>query len=245
MCRDIELLLGNKVFGADFGVSEAASPRKAVGTLGPAKVEVKLGFIESFLTDEPASVVALPANEYFDDDCIKNTTSALGAYVGRAYGSSLDAFIGEVRLQLQDAASQRVPRKEGRIEDSYGIGHGLFVGSLSPSHKVILVSATTERIGIGLRAEPHFLYAAIQGIFETMNDNNLKSVVLPVMGSDHGVMPLRLALLFNLLALRSLLKDDVGRRIRRVQIVVFQGAGEEVSGAMLHDLLAFVAELRG
>jgi hypothetical protein len=105
---------------------------------------------------------------------------------------------------------------------------------------MILVSATTERTGIGLRAEPHFLYAAIQGVVETMNASRLDSLVVPVLGSGHGGMPLVVALLFNLLAVRSCLTDDIGRHIREVRIVVFEGAAADLTQAAVQDVAARV-----
>src|SRR5947208_2666335 len=92
--------------------------------------------------------------------------------------------------------TRRVRRAERRIDDSYGIGRAIFLNELAPTHRIILVAATTERTGIGLRAEPHFLYAAWQGVVEMMNARRLNSLVIPVLGSGHGGMPLVVALLF-------------------------------------------------
>jgi hypothetical protein len=237
MSRDLELLLGGQVI-ADPPSDPLTVPTHAISRIGPATVELRFGRIEDVSTDEAGSVVALPANEYFDDECIRDGNSSLGAFVQHAFGSRLDEFLREVRAQLVGLPSQRVPRAERRIDDSYGIGQTVFVNGLSPSHKVIVVSATTERVGIGLRAEPHFLYASIQGIMETMNAYRLTSLSMPVFGSGHGGMPLSVALLFNVLALRSTLLDDVGRHIRRVQVVVFRDAIQGASGGILQAVLS-------
>lgn len=175
------------------------------------------------------------------DECIEDTNSSLGAFVQHAFGSRLDEFLREVRAQLVGLPSQRVPRAERRIDDSYGIGQAVFIGGISPSHKVILVSATTERVGIGLRAEPHFLYASIQGIVEMMNAHGLTSLSMPVFGSGHRGMPLSVGLLFNVLAWRSVLLDDVGRHVRRVQLVVFRDAIHGGSGSILQAVLSRIA----
>jgi hypothetical protein len=53
-------------------------------------------------------------------------------------------------------------------------------------------------------------------------------------------MPLVVALLFNLLAVRSCLTDDVGRHIRQVRIVVFEGAPANLTQSAVQDIAARV-----
>ncbi len=241
MSRDLEWLLGGDIFGGGVAGAAASGLEQVSGRIGKATVELVFGRIQDCRNDRTDSVIALPANEYFDDECITDTNSSLGAFVQDVFGPELDEFLDHVRAELDDLPSQRVSRAERRTDDSYGIGQAIFLSKLPPDRQVILVSATTERVGIGLRAEPHFLYAAMQGIFETMNANRLTSVSMPVLGSGHGGMPLTVALLFNLLALRSILGNDLGLHIRHVRVVVFKGAATEVSGATLQDLISRVA----
>lgn len=183
-------------------------------------------------------MIALPANEYFDDECVTDVNSSLGAFVQHHFDENIEEFFRHLHAELVDLPSQRVPRAERRIEDSYGIGQAIFLGKLLPVHRVILVSATTERTGIGLRAEPHFLYAAMQGIIETMNAYRLNSLTIPVLGSGHGGMPLIVALLFNLLALRSILGEDIGRHIREVRIVIFERAAAGITDTVLQEVVS-------
>jgi len=185
-------------------------------------------------------VIALPANEYFDDECISDTRSSLGAFVQQHFKDSIDDFIRQVREELIDIPSQRVSRAKRRVDESYGIGKAVFL-SLLPDFRLILVSATTERTGIGLRAEPHFLYPALEGVAETMNERRLNSLIMPVFGSGHGGMPLHIALLFNLLAVRSILTEDLGRHMRKVRIVVFAGDAARVTPATMNNIVAHVA----
>lgn len=238
MSRDLESLLGGPPVDADAGA--AAGPVHFTTRIEQATVHVEVGRIEEYASDDARTVVALPANEYFDDECVNDVNSALGAYVDRHFKDTLPAFLNEIHAALRGLPSERVPRAERRIDDSYGIGQAIYVRRLAGSHRVILVSATTERTGIGLRAEPHFLYAAMQGVVETMNANRLDSVVVPVLGSGHGGMPIVVALLFNLLAVWSCLTDDVGRHIRQVRIVVFEGAAANLTQSAVEDVAARV-----
>jgi O-acetyl-ADP-ribose deacetylase (regulator of RNase III) len=102
------------------------------------------------------------------------------------------------------------------------------------------VSATTERTGIGLRAEPHFLYAALEGIIEVMNQRRLNSLTIPVLGSGHGGMPLSIAILFNILAVRSITADALGAHLRNVRIVVFDGDADDLADTTMHDIISHV-----
>jgi O-acetyl-ADP-ribose deacetylase (regulator of RNase III) len=184
-------------------------------------------------------VVALPANEYFDDECITDTNSSLGAFIQHCFPER--QLVRRVRSALADVPSQRVSRAERRIGESYGIGKAILLDHLRPDHNVLLVSATTERTGVGLRAEPHFLYAALEGVVEVMNENRLTSLTMPVLGSGHGGMPLPIAILFNLLAVRSILSDDIGRKLREVRIVIFDRNAATLGDGTMRDILLRVA----
>jgi hypothetical protein len=210
-------------------------------SIGRATVRIEVGRIQDHEPDDDCTVVALPANEYFDSECVKDVQSSLGAFVDHHLQDDLDLVLSQIEAELDGKPSERVPRTESRIEDSYGIGQAIYLRGLAPQHRVILVSATTDRAGIGLRAEPHFLYAAIQGVVEAMNENRLTGLVMPVFGSGHGVMPLTVALLFNLLALRSTLADDIGDRVRDVRIVVFERKAGDVAEGALREVVSRVA----
>lgn len=234
MSRDLESLLG----AADAVSGDAESLAEVQTTIGHAALHIEAGRIESHVASTPGAVVALPANEYFDDECVNDTESALGAYVRRHFAGEGERFLEEIRSELRGCPVERVPRAERRIADSYGIGHAIYLRNLAPDHRLILVSATTERTGIGLRAEPHFLYATLQGVVETMNANRLHTLAMPVFGSGHGGMPLVVALLFNLLAIRSCLANDVGRHVREVRVVVYEPAAATLTAAAVRDAVA-------
>jgi hypothetical protein len=240
MSHDLERLLGaSEATGLDARVLSEPVPLR----IGNVAVEIVAGRIENFASDDDQAAVALPANEYFDEDCLSDRHSSLGAYVSRhASGPGFDDLLHEVRGQLDELPSERVPRTARRFEQSYGIGQSLLIPSIGSGGRVILVSATTERTGIGLRAEPHFLYAAIEGVILAMNENRLRKLTIPVFGAGHGGMPLAPALLFNLLALRSVLTDAaVGRQVRHVRIVIYEKSAGDLGDDSLREVLARVA----
>lgn len=240
MSKDLEDLLAGRSAGAARGEGACGWPDTVSLRLGRASVQLEVGRIEDCQSPGSRAVIALPANEYFDDECISDTKSSLGAFVQHHFRDHPADFVRQVQAELADIPSQRVPRAERRIGESYGIGQAIFLSKLPPEYRLILVSATTERAGVGLRAEPHFLYAALAGITETMNERRLDSLIMPVLGSGHGGMPLPVAILFNLLAVRSILSEDLGRHIREVRIVVFDGDLREVSQDTMSDIISHV-----
>lgn len=235
LSRDLESLLGPSE--AHLSASEG-QPLSVSARIGETAVHVELGRIQDYAAD--GRVVALPANEYFDDECVTDVRSSLGAYVHHHFENSRMEFLKEIRVKLRGVRSQRVPRRERLVDDSYGIGQAIYLDRLSPQQPVILVSATTERAAVGLRAEPHFLYAAMQGIVEKMNEERRYSLVTPVLGSGYGGIPLTVALLFNLLALRSCLSGEPALRMSEVRIVVFDGGETTLTESAVNEVLVRV-----
>jgi hypothetical protein len=179
MSNDLEHLLINDQMSAQDARTDVALPLR----ISQTNVHIEFGRIQDCVPTDSRSVVALPANEYFDDECITDSNSSLGAFVQHHFPQKpqIRDFIRRVRVNLAEMPSQRVPRAERRIDDSYGIGKAILLNNVEPDCRVILVSATTERTGIGLRAEPHFLYAALEGVVEAMNENRLNSLTMPVL----------------------------------------------------------------
>jgi O-acetyl-ADP-ribose deacetylase (regulator of RNase III) len=243
MSKDLESLLVNQNAQPGHAVDFTDGDRVVSVLLGAASVHVEVGRIQDYQSSDPRTVIALPANEYFDDECISDRNSSLGAFVQHYFGGHINDFARQVQTELAGIPTQRVPRAERRIDDSYGIGQTVFLNKLLPDYRLILVSATTKRTGIGLRAEPHFLYAAVEGIVEALNEHRMNSLTMPVMGSGHGGMPFPIAVLFNLLAVRSIVADDLGRHLNEIRIVVSERRATELASSTMHDLISRVASM--
>jgi hypothetical protein len=68
----------------------------------------------------------------------------------------------------------------------------------------------------------------------------MNSLTMPVLGSGHGGMPFPVAVLFNLLAVRSILADDRGRHLAEVRIVVTEKRAADLASKTMHDLISQV-----
>jgi O-acetyl-ADP-ribose deacetylase (regulator of RNase III) len=208
-----------------------------------ATVRIEVGLIQNYQAVDRRTAIALPISEYFDDDCISDSSGCLGAFAQQHFAKNVDYFVKQINAALDYLPSQRVARSERQIDESYGIGEAIFLSKLEPDYRLILASVTTERTGVGLHAEPHFIYAALEGIVETMNEHRLNSLVMPVLGSGHGEISLQAAITFNLLAVRSILREDRGRHVKEVRLVVFKGDAPKITAESMHNILLLMNSL--
>ena len=192
--------------------------------IGLTEVCVRFGHIQSCESIEAGHVVALPANDLFDDECIEDPTSALGAYVQHVFPGKGDDLRNLIAEKLADEKFETVKSSSKRMDRSYGVAKCVYLADLfHTGRKIILVSVTTKRAGVGVRSEAPYLFAAMRSICCEMNDHKLTRLYLPVMGSGHGGLESELALLHLLLAVRAVLEDrSVGAHLKSVCIVVFQ-----------------------
>ena len=63
---------------------------------------------------------------------------------------------------------------------------------------------------------------------------------MPVLGSGHGGMSFPVAILFNLLAVRSILADDLGRHLKEIRIVVSEKRSAELASNTMRDIISQV-----
>jgi hypothetical protein len=240
MSKDLESILADNKAIPDQVDSHFIWPGPISFQVEQATVYVEVGRIQNYQQGDQRTAIALPVNEYFDDGCISDPSGSLGAFVQHHYKDSIAKFKEQIRTALDTAPTLRIPRSERQVDESYGIGEAIFLGKLEPEYRVILVSVTTERTGVGLHAEPHFIYAGLEGIIETMNERRLNSLVMPVLGSGHGEIALPTAILFNLLAVRAILSEDRGRHVKEIRLVVFDGDAAKISPANMRNILSKV-----
>jgi hypothetical protein len=74
---------------------------KGFGTIfAETKINIIFGRLEKVSDNTNDSLVVLPANEYFDDDCRKDTKSALGAYVNYKFPNQNDKICEMINEKL-------------------------------------------------------------------------------------------------------------------------------------------------
>ena len=213
---ELALNLGTtgKIKNIDNGVS---------AKLANAEINILYGKIELLASESEDSLVVLPANEFFDDECIEDNKSALGAYVNYKFTNQTETVKNLIAEELKGLSSKKVEKEMGIFQESYGIGCGLLLKKpLSSNQPVLLVSVTTKRVGEGLRSEMEYIFQAIKEIKMKMVDQRLESVYVPIMGSGHGGLKEKVALFSMLLAVCGAIVNSSGHHIKKFNIVVFQ-----------------------
>jgi Domain of unknown function (DUF6430) len=215
--------------------------------VGRTDVKVHFGKIEDCNATEPACVVALPANEFFDDDCISDPRSALGAYIQNAFPEGINDIRKLVENEVSKFESLEVEKELGVKQKSYGIGKCVYLRSpLGSSRKILLVSVTTKRRGEGLKSKPDYLMDAMGAIQQSMLDNRLNELHVPVLGSGHGGMRSEAALMYMVLAISEAVRIRSWQNLRSVTIVVFQKdstADPEIPKKGVKRILSFAASM--
>ena|GEM_PF-1872632 len=192
--------------------------------IGRTEVCIHFGDIRSCDSNDPGAVVALPANEFFDDDCIRDTRSALGAYMTSVFPNAIGDIQKLIARKLANAPSELVEREPDERVMSYGVAKCVCLkNALASGRNVMFVSVTTKRAGIGLRSEARYLFAAMKAVCQEMNDGRFTDLFLPLMGAGHGGLEPELALLYLLLSTKAVIDDrSGGSHLRSVTIVVFR-----------------------
>lgn len=187
--------------------------------LGATEINIRYGRIQEAPPDSATGIV-LPANEFFDDECIADTRSALGAFCQSHFSDRIPEFQGLVRANLQLSQSTPAEKRPGIVQNSYGVGTCVLIDRpFGSSYRIILAAVTTDRSGI--RSEVSFLLKSLKEIVVTTNANRMSEIYLPLMGSGHGCLRPEASLFATLLGLSEAL-PLTGRNLKRVNVVVYK-----------------------
>jgi hypothetical protein len=217
-------------------------------TLGSMTVRVTIGRIEE-LAPYNDWLIALPANEYFDDACIDDRCSALGAFIQHHFPDNIELLKTELSRKLRTEKTTKVMKRPGISGKSFGTGKCLFLDPNAWNDmKIAMVSVTTDRADEGLRGRDLFVFQALAAINSVMANNRLSKLRVPILASGHGGMRRDVALMCMLIALGELERTNVSR-IRVAELVVFSGDTEGDPPLISHQAicrrLEFAAQLFG
>jgi len=213
--------------------------------LGGMRITVSLGRIEECDCNASDCLVALPANEFFDDECIHDSNSALGAFMQRHFENRIPAIQTLVSDQLAGKPSEDVEKTPGHVAKSYGIGTCVYLYKpLSLDLRVAMIAVTTQRADIGLRADASYIFEAAETLHRIMANYRLSRLQIPIIGSGHGGLRGEVSLVTMLIAFGELNRRVSARAIRDVNIVVFKrdaATDASVSSATIRRTLDFAS----
>jgi TIR domain/Domain of unknown function (DUF6430) len=190
--------------------------------LGAMTVNVLFGKIEEIDHFSDDWLVALPANEFFDDECIHDSRSSLGAFMKRHFDNRVMDIQAMVKDSLVNEKYDVVKKTPEKSANSYGVGRCVFLEQpLSSRLRVAMVSVTTHRADVGLRADPSYIFAAAASLQRLMANKRLSRVCIPILGSGHGGLKGEISLACMLTAFAELSRSTA-QNLREVNIIVFR-----------------------
>jgi Domain of unknown function (DUF6430) len=225
---------GEALEGAGLDLTTVQEHEGALVTrVGSCKIRVIFGRVEEQLP-EPGAVMVLPCNEYFDDLCVEDPRTALGAYAKRVFDGQAADLVKLIRNECRSRwkTSGEYQKTDSERAESFGVGRCLLLQNpLGRSAMIALVSTATQRAGQGLAAQISYVFAGMRDLVARMADARLEKITMPVLGSGKGGIDAPLALVGLLLAVAEAARYvDGGRQLKAVTIVVFKGAHDQPDG---------------
>jgi Domain of unknown function (DUF6430) len=194
-------------------------------SVGQAEISVVFGQIENASQQHQDSIVVLPANEFFDDDCMQDAKSALGAFVLRYFSGRVHELKESLARALKAYPSEVVEKEAGHSAPSFGVGTCVVLERpLQTQWRLIFAAVTSKRARQGLQANSYDVVRAVREVGCKMADLRADKLILPVLGSGHGGLSREAALTCLLIGFVELLRSTGGRGLRQVIIVVFRSA---------------------
>ena len=173
--------------------------------------------IQTASPDPDCGAVVLPANTSFDDACIHDRNSALGAYFQTHFGS----HINEVQALIRDQLGGRQPDT-----GDHPPGTTVYIDRpLKTKHRILIVGVTEKMTGAGMRADTLSLIAAIKGVMRLASDKRIAELWMPVMGTGHGGLDFSVAMTMILLQLSNGILREGYHSIHRVIVTVHDPDG--------------------
>lgn len=190
---------------------------------GAMTINVNFGRIEEPEYGDDCLVV-LPANEYFDDDCINDPESALGAFMQHRFKENISDIQALVKQILANEPSEVMEKEPGNFVPSYGVGKCVLLDSpLSSNLRIAMVSVTTQRSNVGLRGDVAYLFKAAESLQKVIaNHPRLKQLFIPILGSGHGGQRGEISLVCMLIAFAELHRKSGNNLKKEINIIVFR-----------------------
>jgi hypothetical protein len=210
--------------------------------LGEMTINITLRRIEE--CGDEVCMVALPANEFFDDECIHDPESALGAFMQHHFKGRITDIQALVKAALANEPTKRVQKRPGKTASSYGVGKCIFLDRpLSSRLRIAMVSVTTDRADVGLRADVAYLFDAAASVQRVMANHRIARVYIPILGGGHGGLRAEVSLISMLIAFGELHRESA-HNLKEVNIVVFRRSkttAPSVSEAIIKRVLEFAS----
>ena len=177
------------------------------------EILLRIGRIEDENLYTKKSVVVLPANTSFDDDCITDKRSALGSFFITHYVDQLEKIKETIIISAKQDCRQ-INEKEFELGSTI-----LLPAPLNDLTTVAVSAVTTRQPKDGISANLCAIALTIKNIFEITADKKIDMLILPVLGSGHGGLEIDFSLNFMLLNIKYYIQHY--HHIKNVKIIIY------------------------
>lgn len=185
-------------------------------------IEVIPGSIQEQASADQHTGVVLPANTAFDDECISDKRSALGAFATRHFSKTAAEIHALIRAELARALG----KDAADLPDQCTFGQTVFLDRpFGTHHRLIIVAVTRVSTEDGIRADTDSVLAAVRGSFREAATRRLSRLFMPVLGSGHGGLTLSMALSLILIQAMSCMLLEGYHHVKHLTVVVHDPEG--------------------
>jgi len=177
------------------------------------EILLQIGRIEDKGLYTKNSVVVLPANTSFDDDCITDNRSALGSFFNTHYSNQPEKIKETIIISAKRECRQ-INEKE------FELGSTILLPVPFDNLTTVAVSAvTTRHPKDGISANLCAIALTIKNIFEITADKKIDLLIFPVLGSGHGGLDIDTSLNFMLFNINYYI--HYYHHIKNVKIIIY------------------------
>ena len=177
------------------------------------EILLRIGRIEDKSLYTENSIVVLPANTSFDDDCITDKRSVLGSFFNAHYFKQLEKIKETIIISAKQEC-RKINEKE------FELGSTILLPEPFDNLTKIAVSAVTTRYPKdGISTNLCAIALTIKNIFEITADKKIDLLILPVFGSGHGGLEIDTALNFMLFNIKYYI--HYYHHIKNVKIIIY------------------------
>ena len=181
------------------------------------EILLQIGRIEDKNLYTKNSVVVLPANTSFDDDCITDKRSALGSFFTTHYVDQYTNQLEKIKETIIITAKQECrPINEKEFELGSTI---LFPAPFDNLTTVAVSAVTTRHPKDGISVDLCAIALTIKNIFEITADKKTDMLIFPVLGSGHGGLEIDLSINFMLFNIKYY--THYYHHIKNVKIIIY------------------------
>lgn len=185
--------------------------------IGGSELNIIFDDIKDSHCSDSQTAIVLPTNDSFDDECINDPTSSLGAFFQEDFKNGIkeiqNLIIGELKA---------VPYIASDNINTYPLNTIVYLkGPLGSIQQVILVSITTKRKREGIKSDPSYIAKGILEVLKLSADQKLTKLFMPVLGAGHGGVDFNVALHALLFEIMYNFKYKRFHNIKELNIIIF------------------------